>query len=84
MDGIIAYLIVGLIVGFIARFLMPGPDPIGVLGTIIVGIVGAVVGGYVWEALFGDNRGVAWIGSIIMAMLVLWLYRRFSVGRTTV
>ena len=84
MDGIIAYLIVGLIVGFIARFLMPGPDPIGVLGTIIVGIVGAVVGGYVWEALFGDNRGVAWIGSIIMAMLVLWLYRRFTVGRTTV
>lgn len=84
MDGIIAYLIVGLIVGLLARFLMPGPDPIGVLGTIIVGIVGAVAGGYAWEALFGDNRGVAWIGSILMAMLVLWLYRRFSYGRTTV
>ncbi len=84
MDGIIAYLIVGLIVGLLARFLMPGPDPIGVLGTIIVGIVGAVAGGYVWEALFGENRGVAWIGSILMAMLVLWLYRRFSYGRTTV
>jgi uncharacterized membrane protein YeaQ/YmgE (transglycosylase-associated protein family) len=78
---IIVFIIVGLVVGVLARLLMPGPDPIGILGTIVVGIVGAIVGGYLWVAIFGDTQGVEWIGSILMAMALLYLYRRMTVGR---
>ena len=79
----IVFLLVGLVVGVVARLLMPGPDPIGILGTIIVGCVGALIGGYLWAAVFGANDGVAWIGSILMAMALLFLYRRFTTGRDT-
>ena len=57
----IYFLLVGLVVGVVARLLMPGPDPIGILGTIIVGCVGALIGGYLWTAIFETNDGVAWI-----------------------
>lgn len=83
MGEIIVFIIVGLIVGVLARLLLPGKDPIGILGTIVVGIVGAIVGGYLWTALFGENEGVAWIGSILVAMLLLFLYRKMTYGRTT-
>lgn len=79
----IVFLLVGLVVGVVARLLMPGPDPIGILGTLIVGVVGALIGGYLWTAIFGPNEGVAWIGSILVAMALLFLYRRFTVGRTS-
>ncbi len=78
----IVYILVGLVVGFLARLLLPGRDPIGILGTILLGIAGAVIGGFVWEALFGDNRGVSWIGSVLMAMLLLWIYRKMTYGRS--
>ena len=82
MGEIIVYIIVGLIVGAVARLLLPGKDPIGILGTIVVGIVGAVIGGYLWAAIFGGNEGVAWIGSILVAMALLFLYRKMTYGRT--
>ena len=78
---LITFLLVGLVVGVIARLLMPGRDPVGILGTIVVGIVGALIGGYVWTAIFGPNEGIAWIGSIIVAMALLYLYRRMTLGR---
>jgi uncharacterized membrane protein YeaQ/YmgE (transglycosylase-associated protein family) len=81
MEGIIVYIVVGLVVGILARLLMPGSDPVGIIGTIIVGIVGAVIGGYLWRAAFGNSEGVEWIGSILMAMGLLWLYRRMTLGR---
>jgi uncharacterized membrane protein YeaQ/YmgE (transglycosylase-associated protein family) len=77
---IIGMLIVGLIVGALARLLMPGRDPMGIGATILLGVVGALVGGFLWRAAFGDSDGVEWIGSILGAMLVLWLYR-MVVGR---
>lgn len=82
MGELLLYILVGLIVGVIARLLMPGRDPIGILGTILVGIVGAIVGGYLWRAVFGNTEGVEWIGSILVAMALLWLYRRMTLGRT--
>lgn len=82
MGEIIVYIIVGLIVGAVARLLLPGRDPIGILGTIVVGIVGAVIGGYLWAALFGANEGVAWIGSILVAMALLFVYRKMTYDRT--
>lgn len=81
MAEFLVFLLVGLVVGVIARLLMPGPDPIGILGTIIVGIVGAIVGGYLWIAVFGNTEGPEWIGAILVAMALLFLYRKFAYGR---
>jgi len=83
VDGILSYIVVGLIVGIAARLLMPGRDPIGIIGTIAVGIVGAIVGGYLWREIFSNTEDVEWIGSILVAMALLWIYRRVTIGRRT-
>ena len=83
MGDILVYILVGLVVGILARALLPGRDPIGIVGTILVGIVGAVLGGYLWRAAFGNSNGVEWIGSIIVAMALLALYRKMAMGRST-
>ena len=83
MAEIIYFILIGLVIGAVARLLMPGRDPIGFIGTILVGIVGAIVGGYLWRAIFSNTEGVEWIGSIIVAMALLWIYRRMTYGRTT-
>ena len=71
---IIVTLVVGLIVGAIAKFLMPGPDPGGWIMTIVLGIAGSFVGKFV-AGLLGMAQPVGWIGSILGAMLLLLLYR---------
>ena len=83
MGEIIVFILVGLVIGIIARALLPGRDPVGILGTILVGIVGAVIGGYLWQAAFGDSNGVEWIGSILVAMGLLYLYRKMTLSRST-
>jgi uncharacterized membrane protein YeaQ/YmgE (transglycosylase-associated protein family) len=77
---IIILLIVGLAVGAVARLLVPGRDPIGLLGTIALGIVGSFVGGFLEELIFAHRiesgihlAGI--IGSIIGAIIVLLLLR---------
>lgn len=82
MADIIVFIIVGAIVGALARLLMPGRDPIGIIGTILIGIIGAIVGGYLWRAIFGNTEGVEWIGAILVAMALVWLYRRATYRRT--
>ena len=74
-------IVIGAAVGVLARLLLPGPDPLGILGTILVGTVGAFLGGYLWREFFGNTRGVEWIGSIVAAMALLWIYRRFAYRR---
>ncbi|CAN5856736.1 MAG: GlsB/YeaQ/YmgE family stress response membrane protein [Euzebyales bacterium] len=79
--GIIGLLIIGLIAGAIARFLVPGPDPIGIIGTLILGVVGSFVGGTLYNLIFqGDLEFTAasWIGSIIGAVIALLIYRAVS------
>jgi uncharacterized membrane protein YeaQ/YmgE (transglycosylase-associated protein family) len=71
---IISSLIVGLIVGAIAKFLMPGNDPGGWIVTILLGIAGSFVGTYI-AGMLGMASPVGWIGSILGAMLLLLLYR---------
>lgn len=78
---ILYYILIGLVVGLLARLLLPGRDPIGILGTIIVGILGAVVGGYLAGAVFEETEGVDWIASIVVAIGLLLLYRRITAGR---
>jgi len=57
--GLIAFLLIGLVAGFIARALVPGPDPMGWLGTMVLGIVGSLVGGTLAALLFGGTLEVS-------------------------
>jgi uncharacterized membrane protein YeaQ/YmgE (transglycosylase-associated protein family) len=83
MGELLVFLLVGLVVGIIARALMPGRDPIGILGTILVGCTGAVIGGYLFGAVLPETDGVDWIGSIVMAVVLLWAYRKMAMGRSS-
>ena len=81
--GILWTLIIGLVVGAIAKFLMPGKDPGGFIVTMLIGVAGALLAGFLgramgWYADPGAGPGI--IASIIGAMLLLLLYRMF-VGR---
>jgi uncharacterized membrane protein YeaQ/YmgE (transglycosylase-associated protein family) len=82
--NILGWLLFGLIVGAIAKFLMPGRDPGGWIVTILLGIAGSFVGGFLASALLGRQEQTAgWIGSIIGAIVLLFIYR-LIVGRRTV
>ena len=65
----------GLIVGALARLALPGPDPMGILATIGLGLAGSFVGGIVAHILLGTAGGI--IFAILGAILLLYLYRRF-------
>jgi uncharacterized membrane protein YeaQ/YmgE (transglycosylase-associated protein family) len=82
MLGLIIYLlIVGVVAGFLARLLVPGPDPMGVLATILLGIVGSFVGGFLGYIIFGKDldegalQASGIIGSVIGAVIALLVYR---------
>jgi uncharacterized membrane protein YeaQ/YmgE (transglycosylase-associated protein family) len=80
---IIGWIVFGLIVGFIARALVPGPDKIGIWRTIALGVLGSVVGGLLFGLLTVGLRGfqpAGWIGSVIGAVIVLLLYNKFVLG----
>lgn len=82
--NIIGWILFGLVVGAIAKFLMPGRDPGGWIVTILLGIAGSFVGGFLATAVMGRNEQTAgWIGSIIGAILLLFIYR-LIVGRRRV
>jgi uncharacterized membrane protein YeaQ/YmgE (transglycosylase-associated protein family) len=84
---IVILIIVGLIAGAVARLLVPGRDPIGILGTILLGIAGSFVGGFLWNLIeyhrFAPHRyhTVGIIGSIVGAIVVLLLMRVFGAER---
>lgn len=71
---IIWFLILGLVAGAIARLLVPGRDPMGLLGTMVLGCVGALVGGFLANALFKDES-IGLFGAVIGAVLALLVYR---------
>ena len=84
--GILAWIVVGLIAGVLGKLIMPGDDPGGIIVTILIGIVGAFVGGFVMNLFgFGDVSGfnlysilVATLGAVIL----LAIYRAVVGGRT--
>jgi len=89
LTTLVAWLVFGAIVGIIARFLMPGPDPMGGLGTIVLGIIGSFIGGFLGQLLFAGNAALpppssGWIGSIIGALVALAIYRYSNGRRVTV
>jgi uncharacterized membrane protein YeaQ/YmgE (transglycosylase-associated protein family) len=75
--GILSTLVVGLIVGAIARFVMPGEQPMGWIATIVLGIAGAFVGGLGGQALglYQVGEPVGWIGAVVGAVILLVIYR---------
>lgn len=80
LTNLIGMLIIGVIVGAIARLLMPGRDPMGCLATALLGIVGSVVGGFIGGLIFGPRPGNSFLRpgfllSIVGAMIALWVWR---------
>lgn len=80
ITSILATIIIGLVVGVIAKLLMPGRDPGGCIITILLGIAGAFVGTWIGRIFWGANYAAGWILSIIGAMILLLIYRMI-VGR---
>ncbi|MBO0816175.1 MAG: GlsB/YeaQ/YmgE family stress response membrane protein [Actinobacteria bacterium] len=84
---IIILILVGLVAGAVARLVVPGRDPMGILGTIVLGVVGSFVGGFIWNLIqfhrLAPHRfhTVGIIGSILGAILVLLLLRMTRMGR---
>jgi len=82
--GIIVWLVIGLIAGFVARAVVPGSDAMGVVGTIVLGLVGSVVGGFLGNLLVEgrlDLEAAGIIGSILGAIVALLIYRSMGRGR---
>jgi uncharacterized membrane protein YeaQ/YmgE (transglycosylase-associated protein family) len=75
-------LIVGLVIGAIAKFIMPGKDPGGIIVTMLIGIVGALIAGFLGRAVgwYHEGEPAGFIASIIGAILLLIVYR-LTVGR---
>jgi uncharacterized membrane protein YeaQ/YmgE (transglycosylase-associated protein family) len=91
MLGFIVFLlIVGIVAGFLARLLVPGPDPMSVGGTLALGVIGSFVGGFLGWAIFGKDfsegalQASGLIGSVIGAVLALLIYRSTSHRRSTI
>jgi uncharacterized membrane protein YeaQ/YmgE (transglycosylase-associated protein family) len=76
--GIISWIVFGFVVGAIARFIMPGRQPMGIILTTLLGIAGSFVGGFIGTMLAGQPMEVAepsgWIGATLGALLLLFIY----------
>ncbi|WP_236244419.1 GlsB/YeaQ/YmgE family stress response membrane protein [Streptomyces sp. CC210A] len=86
--GVIAWILIGLLAGLIAKALMPGRDPGGVILTMLLGVAGGLLGGWLGKVLFGVDSidGFfdlsTWVAAIAGSVILLVLYRFFS-GRTS-
>jgi uncharacterized membrane protein YeaQ/YmgE (transglycosylase-associated protein family) len=88
--GIIGWIILGLLAGLIAKAILPGEDPGGIIITTLIGIAGALIGGFITRALgFGDPIDEffdvsTWLGAIIGSIVLLLIFRAvFGARRTT-
>jgi uncharacterized membrane protein YeaQ/YmgE (transglycosylase-associated protein family) len=90
LGTVLSWMLSGLIVGLIARMLLPGRRSMSLLLTMVLGIVGAIVGGFLYSLLreprnepfsFGENAWHGWIVSLLGALLVLWAYGALNARR---
>jgi uncharacterized membrane protein YeaQ/YmgE (transglycosylase-associated protein family) len=85
--GIIAFIILGLLAGLLAKALLPGKDPGGIIVTTLVGVAGALIGGFVAGALFDADPLdeffdlSTWLTAIVGAIVLLLIYRAVTGGR---
>jgi len=81
--SLIGQILFGLVIGILAKLVMPGRDPGGFIITILLGIAGSLVGTFIGRALWGGaNYSAGWLTSILGAVLLLFLYR-LVIGRST-
>lgn len=84
--GVIGWCFFGLIVGAIARFLMPGRQNMGWLLTMVLGIAGSFAGGFLSSLIFGSSDSLVnpagWIMSVVGALIVLFIYGKISSAKT--
>lgn len=78
--GILGWIVVGGLMGALAKFIMPGKDPGGILVTILIGVVGGLLGGFISSALFDVDTGTffdirTWVIALIGALALLFIYR---------
>ena len=79
------FVVLGLVAGYVARIAVPGPDGLGLFGTLVLGMVGSVVGGLLWERFAGEGppRGLAGLtGAILGTIITLLIYRAVTARRT--
>jgi uncharacterized membrane protein YeaQ/YmgE (transglycosylase-associated protein family) len=83
-DYMLGWIIFGLIVGVLAKLIMPGRDPGGVIVTILIGIAGAVIGGVVGRGLgfYGPAESAGWLMALLGSIFLLWAHRRLSTHAT--
>lgn len=87
--GIIAWIVLGGLAGLLAKFILPGDDPGGIIVTIILGIVGALLGGFIAGAVFGIDVNeeffdlATWVSAIVGAIILLLIYRAVAGRRRT-
>src|SRR5687767_14801607 len=84
--AVLGWILFGLVVGALAKLVMPGRDPGGIIVTMLLGIAGAVLGGFIGRALgwYGEGEAAGFLMSFVGAVLLLFLYRMFVGRRTTV
>jgi len=80
MFGLLTTIIVGFIVGVIAKFIMPGKENMGFIATTLLGIAGSLLATYLGQAIgwYAAGQGAGWIGSIVGAFVVLWGYQKIK------
>lgn len=80
--GVLGWVLFGLVVGALAKLVMPGRDPGGIIVTILLGIVGALVGGFLGRALglYQPGEPAGFVGAFVGAILLLLIYR-MAIGR---
>ena len=80
MGELLIWAIFGLIVGVIAKLIMPGNDPGGIIVTMVIGVAGSIIGGYLGRVmgLYGPGQYAGFFMSIIGALVLLFLYRQFT------
>ncbi|MFF8835583.1 GlsB/YeaQ/YmgE family stress response membrane protein [Streptomyces sp. NPDC015130] len=82
--GILAWILLGLLAGIIAKWLMPGKDPGGIIVTTLIGIAGGLLGGWLGKVIFGVDSVdgffelSTWIAAIVGALILLAVYRLFT------
>ncbi len=83
MGGLISWALFGLVVGIVAKLLMPGKDPGGIIVTALLGVVGAMLGGFIGQAagLYAPGQPAGILMSVVGAVLVLFGYRKFVAAR---
>ena len=85
MTGILGWILFGLVVGALAKLVMPGRDPGGIIVTIVLGVIGAVLGGWMGRALgfYGPDEPAGFLMSFLGAVILLVIYRMIAGRRTT-